>query len=174
LKGPPAPNSLADVGPLGHQPFSDSERDNRTAFAKLWTPTIKALEKRKWSRIHPGSISQLYVEDGPSGSLDWCLASVSNEFLYLRLNFFEPSLLRAAASKFRGLVLKGYDGMTSSVEKARRASGDESFLEFRIGMTRLFMNCSSSKMMADRLRAFVVPLIDLASENIGLTDELSS
>jgi hypothetical protein len=157
------PNSLSEVGSLGSQPFSDSERANRTAFAKLWTPTIVALRKLKWSDIHPGSISQLYVQDGPSRKLEWCLASPSDEFLYLRLNFFGPSQLGVASTRLRGLVLDGYEGMTSSVEKARRTKGIESFLEFRIAMTRLFDHCNHAKMMAERLRGFVVSLIVEAS-----------
>lgn len=163
MEGQQAPNSLSEIGPFGSHPLSDSERANRTAFAKLWTPTIAALRKRKW-HTHAGDISQLYVIDGPSKSLEWCLASPSNEFLYLRLNFSTPNLLNVASSRLRGLVLDDYSGMTSSVEKTRRAGGIESFLEFRISMTALFGRCSPSKMMADRLRAFAVPLIERASK----------
>jgi hypothetical protein len=158
-----APASLAEIGPFGKQPLSDNERAARTAFALLWKRTIQDLTEIAWETIHPGSVSQLYVEDGPSDKLQWVLASPSNELLYVRLNFVSPEFLRESEPKFHGLMLEGYQGMTVSTEHTTRTSGTEWFLEARIGMARLFDNCTSANMMEARLRNFVVPLIELAS-----------
>lgn len=156
------PNSLRDIGPFGTRPLSETERTSRASFALLWKPTIDRLAKAGWE-THPGSVSQLYVEDGPSKTLAWALASPSFEFLYVRLNFVTPTLLRAAEPEFHGLVLEGYEGMRVTTEKARRASGIEWFLEARIGLNQLFENCTTASVMESRLADFVVPLIDRAA-----------
>ncbi len=157
------PDSLSEIGSLGSRPVSDAERANRAAFALLWKPTIERLTKAGWKSIHPGSVSQLYIEDGPSETLDWALASPSNEFLYVRLNFVSAAALRTAEPNFHGLVFEGYDGMRVTTEKARRAGGVESFLEARIGMNALFKDCTTHRMMESRLTDFVVPLIELGT-----------
>lgn len=154
------PESLAEIGSFGKRPLSEAERASRTAFALLWKSTITSLDEMGWAH-HPGSVSQLYVIDGPSSK--WALASPSDEFLYVRLNFFSDTLLRATEPNFHGCKLDGYDGMTISSEKAKRASGIESFLEARISMERLFHDCKGASAMAARLRGFVIPLIERAS-----------
>lgn len=74
-----SPESLAEIGPFGKQPVSEAERASRTAFALLWNSTNTRLDEMGWAH-HPGSVSQLYVIDGPSSKLEWALAEVAPVF----------------------------------------------------------------------------------------------
>jgi len=155
---PPKP----EIGDLTH---SDEKiaNENRRNFAKLWESTKSDLRKLGWRQISPGSIAELYVDDGTSRLVKkaWIDPTWSRGFLRVRLTPhtakqepLEQALLSAGLPHYADLEIRR--------GRARGRVRDVDYVEITISLRKLLGDATDAETMRKLLAEFVTEVFRAA------------
>jgi hypothetical protein len=139
------------------------DKENRRNFAKLWTPTKIALANRGWRQIMPGSIAELYVDEGRSARVAraWIDPTWVPGVLRVRLTSMEGVSRDDIARAVSGAPFVTNDVHVSAGVAARRVRNKE-FVEVAIPLKVLFGDADNAEQMSNRLGEFVLSVFDAA------------
>lgn len=148
---PPKP----EIGDLKHPDKAIADA-NRRNFAKLWGVTRSELSKMGWRHISPGSIAELYVDDGPSTQIKkvWIDPTWARGLLRVRLTphagkgaDVEKCLERAALSH--------RDDVEIESGRAPGRVHDPEYVQVAIALRKLLGDTADTEIMKKLLAEFV-------------------
>ena len=145
---------------------SDPERsrENRLNFTKLWEPARAGLRERRWTKITPGSIAELYVSKGTAKRVQkaWLDPTWTRGNLRIRLT---PNR-GVAAEGIERLLAAAELPQRNAVRISRRDVKDrktpETVVEVAISLKRLLGGEKDHERMARTLAEFTLAVFDAA------------
>jgi hypothetical protein len=161
---PPKP----EIGDLTHPDPAIAEA-NRRNFAKLWESTKAELRKLGWRRITPGSIAELYVDEGPSRSVKkvWIDPTWARGLLRVRLTphsgkqeQLEQALLAAG--------LPHGDDLEIRRGRARGRVRDVDYVEVTVSFRKLLGDATDTEIMKKLLAEFVTEVFQAAGQRLAV------
>jgi hypothetical protein len=155
---------LTRVGDL--QSTDEAERTRaRRHFWTLWGTTRQNLGERKWKIRRPGSIAQVYVEDGPKGPLEWALLDPIHPrgSVKVRLNIVGERARNAIFDLLHSQQFAFATDAEVSRSLAVRANSTDEVIDVRIAQRRLFSGARSDNEMQERLSDYVSSIFDICA-----------
>ncbi len=156
----PPPDNLPDL----HHPNPSVRRKNRERFAKLWRVTRQGLWAREWEDIHPGSVAELYVNNGHSSRIRklWIDPLWQRGSLRIRLNLRKQGgLLYRTRDSLIASDFSYHSLVKARVASLRREKRKEPVVETRIRLRDLLGNAKGLA-ISQKLADFVLAVLDHA------------
>jgi hypothetical protein len=155
---PPKP----EIGDL-RDPDRTISENRRRQFAKLWALTESDLRRMGWKHIAPGSIAELYVNDGVSSRVKqaWLDPTWGRGLLRIRLTPFEGKE-SDLADVIRSTDLPYGDDVDLQLGHAPRRVRDHEYVELTISLRKLLGQTKDPETMKKVLAEFVVRVFEAA------------
>ena len=136
---------------------------NRRNFAKLWETTKAELSRMGWTRISPGSIAELYLDDGPSGRIKkaWVDPTWSRGLLRVRLT---PQIGAEERVKeaLHSATFPHHDDVEIQGGRAPGRVRDPEYVQVTISLRKLLGEATDAETMKRLLAEFVTQVFRAA------------
>ena len=155
---PPKP----EIGDL-LDPDESVRRANRENFVKLWETTRLGLSRLGWKQIDPGSIAELYVDDGPPGLVKrvWLDPTWGRGLLRVRVTPHEGKLTEVE-ERLLAAELPHREDLEIYRGRGAGRVRDPEYADVTISLRKLMGGTADTSIMKDQLAEFVLAVLRAA------------